>query len=46
MTHTSDDAFGQEACQRAVDGGERLAQDARQLHRIDERHPAEGVEHT
>ena len=29
--------------QMAVDGRMRLAQDERQFHRVDERHPAEGV---
>ena len=44
MTHPPDDAVGQQAGQGAVDGRMGLAQDARQLRRVDERHPAEGVE--
>lgn len=44
MAHPSHDAFGQQAGQGAVDRGVRLAEDARQLRRVDKRHPAEGVE--
>ena len=38
------DSVGQQARQGAVDRGVGLAEDACQLHRIDERHPAEEVE--
>ena len=44
MTHPPGDADGQQAGQSAVDRGVGLAEDARQFRRIDERHPAEGVE--
>ena len=37
-------AVGQQAGQSAVDRGVRLAENEGQLRRIDERHPAEGVE--
>ena len=40
----SGDVLGQQVGQMAVDSRVRLAQDARQLRRVDERHPAEGVE--
>ena len=44
MADTPGDAVGQQAGQGAVDRGVRLAEDERQLRRIDERRPAEGVE--
>ena len=44
MAHPPDDAIGQQVGQGAVDRRVRLAEDARQLRRIDERRPAEGVE--
>ena len=44
MTHPADDAVGQQVGQGAVDGRVRLAEDARQLRRVDEGRPAEGVE--
>ena len=37
-------ALRQQVTQGSVDGGVRLAQDERQLRRLDERRPAEGVE--
>ncbi len=39
-----DDAFGQQVGQGAVYGRVRLAESERQLHRVDEGHPAEGIE--
>ena len=45
MAHPPDDAVSQQAGQGSVDGRVRLAQDARQLRRVDEWHPAEGVKH-
>ena len=39
-----DDALGQQVGQVAVDSRVRLAEDARQLRRIDEGRPAEGIE--
>ena len=36
--------LGQQAGQGSVDGRVGLAQDARQLRRVDERRPAEGIE--
>ena len=36
--------FGQQVCQDAVDRGVRLVENERQLRRVDERRPAEGVE--
>ena len=39
-----DDALGQQVAQGSVDGGARLAKNERQLHRVDERRLAEGVE--
>ena len=44
MAHPPDDALGQQAGQRTVDGRVGLAQDTCQLRRVDERRPAEGVE--
>ena len=44
MAHTPSDAIAQQAGQGSVDRGVGLAEDARQLRRVDERHPAEGVE--
>ena len=44
VAHPPGDADGQEAGQGAVDRGVRLAENEGQLRRIDERHPAEGVE--
>ena len=44
MAHPPGDAVGQQVGQGAVDGGVRLTEDERQLRRIDERRPAEGVE--
>ena len=44
VVHPSHDAFGQEGAQGSVDRGVRLAEDVRQLRRIDEWRPAEGVE--
>ena len=38
------DAVRQQPGQCSMDGGVRLTEDARQLRRIDERRPAEGVE--
>ena len=38
------EAFGQQVCQDAVDRGVRLVENERQLRRVDERRPAEGVE--
>ena len=45
VAHAPGDAPGQQAGQGTVDSRKRLAQDARQLHRIYERHSAEGVQH-
>ena len=44
MTHPPDDAGGQQAGKVPVDRRVRLAEDARQFRRVDERHPAKGVE--
>ena len=44
VVHPRDDAFGQQVSQDTVDGGVRLAENERQLRRIDERLPAEGIE--
>ena len=44
MAHPPDDAGGQQVGQGSVNRGVRLAQDACQLRRIDERRPAEEVE--
>ena len=44
VAHPPGDAVGQQAGQSAVDRGVRLAEDACQLRRVDERHPAEEVE--
>ena len=44
MAHPPADAFGQQVGQGAVDGRVRLAENERQLRRIDEGRPAEGVE--
>ena len=44
VAHAPDNAVGQQVGQGSVDGRVRLAQDARQFRRVDERHPAEGVE--
>ena len=44
MAHPPGDAVGQQAGQGSVNGRVRLAQDACQLRRVDERRPAEGVE--
>ena len=44
VAHPSGDAFGQQPAQGAVNGRVRLADDERQLHRVDERRPAEGVD--
>ena len=38
------EAFGQQVCQDAVDRGVRFVENERQLRRVDERRPAEGVE--
>ena len=45
VAHPPDDAVGQQAGQGSVDSRVGLAEDARQLRRVDERHPAEGVKH-
>ena len=45
VVHPAGDAVGQQVGQGAVDRGVRLAQDARQFRGIDERRPAEGIEH-
>ena len=44
MAHPPGDTVGQQAGQRTVDGRVGLAEKERQLRRVDERHPAEGVE--
>ena len=44
MTHSPDDAVGQQAGQGAVNGCVGLAEDGRQFRRINERHLAEGVQ--
>ena len=44
VAYPPDDALGQLVGQGSVDCGVRLAEDARQLRRIDEGRPAEGVE--
>ena len=44
MGDAPDDAVGQQPGQGAVDGSVRLAQDACQLCRVDEWHPAEEME--
>ena len=44
MADPVDDAFAQQVGQGAMDRGVRLAQDERQLRRIDEGRPAEGIE--
>ena len=44
VAHPPHDALGQQVGQGPVDGGVRLAKDAGQLCRIDERRPAEGIE--
>ena len=44
MARPPHDAFGQQVGQGAVDGRVRLAENGRQLRRINERCPAEGVE--
>ena len=44
MTDSPGGAFSQQARQVAVDRRVGLAQDVRQFRRVDERHPAEGVE--
>ena len=44
MAHTPSYAVSQQVGQCSVDGRVRLAEDARQLRRVDERHPAEGIE--
>ena len=45
MAYTPDNTVSQQAGQSAVNRGVRLAEDACQLRRTDERRPAEGVEH-
>ena len=42
MVYAPDDALGNQIGQDSVDRGVRLAEDERQLRRIDERRPAEG----
>ena len=44
VAHTPDYAFGQQVAQGSVDCGVRLAENKRQLRRIDERRSAKGVE--
>ncbi len=44
VAHPPEDAFGQQVSQDAVDGGVRLAENERQLRRIDGQRPAEDVE--
>lgn len=44
MADATGDAVSEQVSQMAVDGRVRFLQDERQLHRVDERHPAEGVE--
>ena len=44
MTHPPDDTVGQQIGQGSVNRRVGLAEDARQLRRVDKRHPAEGVE--
>ena len=43
MAHPPDDALSKQVAQGKVDGRVRLAEDERQLRRIDEGRPAEGV---
>ena len=43
MARAPDDALGQQVGQGSVDCGVRFAENERQLRRIDERRPAEGV---
>ena len=45
VARPSHDAIGQQVGQGSVNGRVRLAQDACQLRRVDERHPAERIEH-
>ena len=44
MTDAADQSVGQQASHGSVDRGVRLAENERQFHRIDERHPAEKVQ--
>ena len=44
VTHSPDDALGQQVAQGSVDGGVRLTEDACQFRRIHEGRPAEDVE--
>ena len=45
VDHAPSYAVGQQAGQRTVNRRVRVAEDARQFRRVDERLPAEGVEH-
>ena len=44
MAHPPNDAIRQQVGQHSMDRGVRLAENERQLRRVDERRPAEGVE--